>query len=496
MPVENRASVARKISELTEQVERIHAQTKQSIATMSGGALQTSRKLIISTGDISDVDGFYALAKYAQSGADVLFIMNYPAYLDQSMQERSGKKEENGCGFNFSKGQYFAASDEIMRFFTANSMNEKYSRLRTKYKTEADDGIHRIFTDLGFILSSNVWKDTHVCRGLTKGNLYFCIGGVNTISPFSAKDMKNELFVYVDYLDNTEINFGSYEETKTYASDKSEKDLNALLSQSDEIYIDFNGSMAFYHDKMKTSILTHGDRIKGAFVMGGVYSFEEPKTMPKIDGTLNRFSCATMNQLYSPEKAYDFFIDMAKLSIPIFMVANNEVHALETSKEVMQPGQSDRSVNTTIRTDFGWRSFLNTNGIYSFFLDTLADTYYNNPVYAPPRKAFDFYTALALTESMKRVSFRTEDKKLYFDKKYGICMIADPNKKWSQAVSDYFAKAVMTETPGDSDFIKRKKRNFSAEKATLSVYPDTSSGLVKIIRFSIDTKTYKLSTQS
>jgi hypothetical protein len=28
------------------------------------------RRLIITTGDVSDVDGFYALAAYAQSGSD------------------------------------------------------------------------------------------------------------------------------------------------------------------------------------------------------------------------------------------------------------------------------------------------------------------------------------------------------------------------------------------------------------------------------------------
>ncbi len=40
-----------------------------------------SKNLIISSGDISDVDGFYALACYAKTGSDVLFVMNYPAYV-------------------------------------------------------------------------------------------------------------------------------------------------------------------------------------------------------------------------------------------------------------------------------------------------------------------------------------------------------------------------------------------------------------------------------
>lgn len=37
--------------------------------------------LIITTGDISDADGFICLADYAKhTDADILFIMNYPAY--------------------------------------------------------------------------------------------------------------------------------------------------------------------------------------------------------------------------------------------------------------------------------------------------------------------------------------------------------------------------------------------------------------------------------
>ena len=36
-------------------------------------------KLLVSTGDASDADGFAAVAIYARSGADLLFFMNLPA---------------------------------------------------------------------------------------------------------------------------------------------------------------------------------------------------------------------------------------------------------------------------------------------------------------------------------------------------------------------------------------------------------------------------------
>lgn len=53
-------------------------------------------RLIISTGDVSDVDGFYALAEYAKTGADCLFIMNYPAYVDDPPIPNKNNKGDPG----------------------------------------------------------------------------------------------------------------------------------------------------------------------------------------------------------------------------------------------------------------------------------------------------------------------------------------------------------------------------------------------------------------
>jgi len=50
---------------------------------LGAGYAGQKKKLIISSGDISDADGFYAISQYAKdTDADVLFIMNYPAYMN------------------------------------------------------------------------------------------------------------------------------------------------------------------------------------------------------------------------------------------------------------------------------------------------------------------------------------------------------------------------------------------------------------------------------
>ena len=58
--------------------------------------------LILSSGDISDVDGFFALAEYARSGASCVFIMNYPQFLDPSIDAAEPEsRNEASLGFTY-----------------------------------------------------------------------------------------------------------------------------------------------------------------------------------------------------------------------------------------------------------------------------------------------------------------------------------------------------------------------------------------------------------
>ena len=57
--------------------------------------------LIITTGDISDADGFICLADYAKhTDADILFIMNYPAYFN-FYYEKEHEETNTYEGFNY-----------------------------------------------------------------------------------------------------------------------------------------------------------------------------------------------------------------------------------------------------------------------------------------------------------------------------------------------------------------------------------------------------------
>ena len=70
----------------------------------SKGITGAFRKLIISTGDVSDIDGLLALAEYARTGSDVLFITNYPAYVgvEENDVDASYAESNPGLGYRYS----------------------------------------------------------------------------------------------------------------------------------------------------------------------------------------------------------------------------------------------------------------------------------------------------------------------------------------------------------------------------------------------------------
>ena len=71
----------------------------KSIQTQINIQPQHQMPLIITSGDVSDVDGFLALAEYAKTGADVLYTMNYPAYLAGDAAEEDFEAKHPGLGF-------------------------------------------------------------------------------------------------------------------------------------------------------------------------------------------------------------------------------------------------------------------------------------------------------------------------------------------------------------------------------------------------------------
>ena len=98
-------------------------------------------------------------------------------------------------------------------------------------------------TDIAFDLTKRVWRDLPV-EG--RGRCFFCIGGVNAINPFSATAVKNEVVVYAEAVSKDAKRIRP-DEGAFY--DMSGNLMPAFdISVYDEVYMDFNGSMAFFND--------------------------------------------------------------------------------------------------------------------------------------------------------------------------------------------------------------------------------------------------------
>ncbi len=104
-------------------------------------------------------------------------------------------------------------------------------------------------TDIAFAITQRVWVDLPTEN---RGNCYFCIGGINAINPFSAKAVKNEILVYHDVIPKESKLIDPVEGTFYNMSGNQQPELD--LQQYDEIYMDFNGSMAFFEDKWRARL--------------------------------------------------------------------------------------------------------------------------------------------------------------------------------------------------------------------------------------------------
>lgn len=258
------------------------------------------RNLIITTGDTSDADGFIALAQYAKSGADVCFFINLP-YVYNPKNNNGPKnpnnpndpkeQKKNNFGLGYDGGKRIEAIDLVKMCI------KKCSDI-----FEQNRPIRPVQTNIKF-----VW--TYNSRELNDTNSFF----YNSINPFAANILTNDLIVYKYTAQNT---------VNTTLHDKV-FDLTRF-NDYDNIYVDMNGSCAFVNETFINQMKSVTDKVRGLFVMGGV-------EIDKINRTLksplmNRVWYATMNQVYHPmgaKKMFDLFCELKK---PIYIVSNNEVN--------------------------------------------------------------------------------------------------------------------------------------------------------------------------
>lgn len=388
--------------------------------TASHAPVQLSKeKLIITTGDLSDADGFMALATYAKTGADALYILNYPAFFCQG-DNANFDKEEKGLGFMFSVDTFLQTiekkytsvnpeespfakvkyDDAKKAFDRTMEVLDQYSECRTN-----QDKIKGAFTDFAFCLCKKVWE-----AGSTGGKLYFAIGETNVIQPFGVSIVKNEIAVYYDCVVPKGDMFNLHHlvtDTNTIFNMEGNVVKDLHLNNFNQIACDFNGSAAFWNDfwQGEFAAIEPASKFLGLYVMGGVYSDQPAKTACAIPGILNRFSAATMNQLYEPNASMSFlqFVGVER-NWKIFTVSNNVVELLKTTRDTddyaegMYPNRNNTKW-TEIFTD-EVEELLEAHGIRTEPLVEICKCYYTANFF-PQAKPFDLYTALGLAKGIE-----------------------------------------------------------------------------------------------
>ena len=99
-------------------------------------------------------------------------------------------------------------------------------------------------------------------------------------------------------------------------------------------------------------------------------------------------------------------------------------------------------------------------------LRKLAEAYYTS-AYNPPRKAFDFYTASALTRFMRSKDlFSLSRLRLFFSGEYGLTLVSQ-QETWEASLKSYVSRIDTRADPGDSDFVRTKKEYFEREISTM-----------------------------
>jgi hypothetical protein len=371
-------------------------------------------QLIISTGDICDVDGLLALALYAKSGADLLYIMNYPAYV--GTENGAAETERTyGLGYTYDTETFERKS---MQGRVDDVRFKSYTELMAKYDVFSRDPrvkLKQILTDVAFHLTSATWKgEVNNVR-----QFFFCVGGVNDINPYSSAEVFNEVYIYAPALNGVKP-LGSCSADFLVDANIAEHDIDNFLQGYEKIYMDFNGSAAFFGSKWHTRLLgcIRRNQLKAFFVQGGVLAYEEPHTLPRTRNKINRMGCATMNQLYSPAKTSNLLRLMEENVVPVFIVPNNSVENLQ-----------DR-----------WTIFMQENKVDYSPLSNYTELFYNSTFHLAP-KPYDFYSALALVEYIKSgdLFLFSYPKTLFFNSTYGISLLHEDGTSWDDARLDYIA---------------------------------------------------------
>ena len=104
------------------------------------------------------------------------------------------------------------------------------------------------------------------------------------------------------------------------------------------------------------------------------------------------------------------------------------------------------------------------------FLSRIAKRHYESR-YNPPRKAFDFYAAVALVRLMQKKDLHgLPGRALFFSSEYGMTLVSE-GYEWNATLQSYVSRIDTKIVDGDNQFIKTKKEYFQREISIMQTLP-------------------------
>lgn len=445
---------------------------------------------IVTTGDISDFDGFLALPIYKKKAAemgytDVVFIMNYPAYFGVPNADRSVGRESYLNG-----KQETIKFDDLLSTATTDGEKQKLAANKNAYGRLAPGKGYGYSAEELFEFQVTGFPDTFydqsktlqekmknlaitMCRRIwdsIPGNvdLIFVDGGINEINPFSIDTIKNEFNVYTSALTSRTnasfINSSQFSQHPVTAVKSGKFDSKESVSEwvktvgdNANIYMDMNGSMAFYelphvntgkNTNAKASnanaagrntfrSLVLDGRVKSVTIMGGVLADEEVQTLSTTP-FLNRFSSGTMNQLYAPKRTAQFFKDIVTRGVPVHVVSNNEInknfkYTFPQGTELVK--QRDSAFNTYKAAMIKQGLLPSTDNIMSqlFTAFYTAKDIKGGDLVPLPFKPFDVLSAWELVKNIPKLQGQlqgqVQQQHITFVPEYGSTIISEKSEK-------------------------------------------------------------------
>jgi hypothetical protein len=437
---------------------------QQSVQQSTQQSAQQYSNMIISSGDCSDFDGFLALPIYYkaefETDANVYFMMTYPSYLDPNNQiakdidtyESSNPGLGYNYGFNVLKTYWKTICDNKQQKEQYNQYHDLINIITSYLKVSWEQlnfkhykyGMDKIAMDIITIIWD--WCSEEIFPNKTAPKIYLIDGGYNKINPFNYTSIKNEVYVYGKPL----LDIKKEVVITNYCTKLRSDGFIGHCNSCTKIFMDMNGSMAWYDTKIQACLETNSQKMKCCVVMGGVEPEISIDTMSSVPGFINRFSTATMNQLYHPENTEAFF---SKFADKCIFVTNNAINKYFNWGVLRNPhngrknwllekigindeayvtyGMNDKTIPPTLPINF-------KNDIQKMFnvmfdmqefnerMHMLFDAFYTKDRLAD-RKPFDMISAYVLYNCMMNQTINYVTKTLYFNPQYGITILSNTN---------------------------------------------------------------------